>query len=220
MMLLQLAFSFTALLTVLLFGKAIRFHRIALAILLVWMILQSIVAASGFYTVTNVLPPRFILMVAPPILTIGILFLTRSGKQWIDQMDLRWLTLLHIVRVPVELCLHQLYLEGWIPEVMTYEGRNWDILSGISAPLIFIWAFRNNQTNRKVLVVWNVICILLLLNIVVHAVLSAPSPFQQLAFDQPNKAVLYFPFNWLPSAIVPMVLFAHLAAFRQLRKPV
>lgn len=220
MTLLQLAFSFTALLTVLLFVRASGFHRRTMLVILSWMALQAAIAATGFYTVITGVPPRFILMIAPVVLLMIVLFTTRGGKQWIDLMDLRWLTLVHIVRVPVELCLHQLYLEGWIPEVMTYEGRNWDILSGISAPLIFIWAFRNNQTNRKVLVVWNVICIALLLNIVAHAVLSAPSPFQQLAFDQPNKAVLYFPFNWLPSAIVPMVLFAHLAAFRQLRKPV
>jgi hypothetical protein len=36
------------------------------------------------------------------------------------------------------------------------------------------------------------------------------------AFDQPNIAVLYFPFNWLPSCIVPLVLLSHLAAIRQL----
>lgn len=217
-MLLQLAFSFTALLTVVLFGRSCGFHRLTMIVVLGWMALQGAVAATGFYTVTDVVPPRFILMIAPVILAMVILFTTQNGKQWIDQMDLRWLTLLHIVRIPVEVCLHQLYVEGWIPEVMTYEGRNWDIVSGISAPIIFVLAFRNNQTNRMLLLVWNIICLVLLVNIVVHAVLAAPSPFQQLAFDQPNKAVLYFPFNWLPCAIVPMVLFAHLAAFRQLFK--
>jgi hypothetical protein len=41
-------------------------------------------------------------------------------------------------------------------------------------------------------------------------------PFQQFAFDQPNIAVLYFPFIWLPSCVVPLVLLSHLAAIRQL----
>jgi hypothetical protein len=54
------------------------------------------------------------------------------------------------------------------------------------------------------------------LNIVVNAALSAPVPFQQFAFDQPNIAVLYFPFVWLPGFIVPLVLFAHLAAIQKL----
>jgi hypothetical protein len=64
--------------------------------------------------------------------------------------------------------------------------------------------------------VWNFICLGLLFNIVVHAVLSAPLPFQQLAFDQPNVAILYFPYVWLPAFIVPVVLLSHLVAIRKL----
>ncbi|MEO8588376.1 MAG: hypothetical protein ABI432_03330 [Flavobacteriales bacterium] len=63
---------------------------------------------------------------------------------------------------------------------------------------------------------WNIACIGLLVNIVARAVLSAPFPFQQLAFDQPNIAVLYFPFVWLPCCVVPLVLLAHLATLRKL----
>jgi hypothetical protein len=61
-----------------------------------------------------------------------------------------------------------------------------------------------------------VICLGLLINIVSNAILSAPFPFQQFAFDQPNIAVLYFPFIWLPCCVVPLVLLSHLAAIRQL----
>jgi len=70
--------------------------------------------------------------------------------------------------------------------------------------------------NRRLLLVWNFICLCLLLNIVINAILAAPFPFQQFAFDQPNIAVLYFPFTWLPFFIVMIVLYSHLAAIRQL----
>ncbi|WP_208646852.1 hypothetical protein [Pedobacter jejuensis] len=66
------------------------------------------------------------------------------------------------------------------------------------------------------LLVWTFICLGLLLNIVVNAVLSASSPFQQFGFDQPNVTILNFPFSWLPAFIVPLVLFAHLATIRRL----
>ena len=56
----------------------------------------------------------------------------------------------------------------------------------------------------------------LLINIVATAVLSLPSPFQQQAFNQLNIAILYFPFVWLPSVVVPVVLLAHVSAIRQL----
>jgi hypothetical protein len=39
---------------------------------------------------------------------------------------------------------------------------------------------------------------------------------QQFAITQPNIAVQYFPFNWLPSVVVPLVLFSHLASIQQL----
>ncbi|HEX5025988.1 MAG TPA: hypothetical protein VFV68_11990, partial [Agriterribacter sp.] len=66
------------------------------------------------------------------------------------------------------------------------------------------------------ILLWNFICLALLINIVVNAVLSAPFPFQQFAFDQPDIAVLYFPFNWLPAVVVPIVLLSHLATIRQI----
>lgn len=94
---------------------------------------------------------------------------------------------------------------------MTFEGRNFDILSGLTAPIIFYFGFVTKQLDRKVILIWNFICLALLINIVVVAILSAPFPFQQFAFDQPNIAVLYFPFNWLPSCVVPLVLLSHLS---------
>ena len=61
-------------------------------------------------------------------------------------------------------------------------------------------------------------CLGLLANIVVNALLSTPTPIQKFAFDQPNIAILNFPFSWLPTFIVPIVLFGHLASIRQLFK--
>jgi len=52
----------------------------------------------------------------------------------------------------------------------------------------------------------------------VNALFSAPSPIQKFAFDQPNIAILNFPFSWLPTFIVPIILFGHLTSIRQLIK--
>jgi hypothetical protein len=116
----------------------------------------------------------------------------------------------------VEIVLFFLFTYKTVPELMTFEGRNFDILSGITAPVIFYFAFIRQQLNRQILLIWNFICLGLLVNIVTNAILSAPFPFQQFAFDQPNIAVLYFPFIWLPCCVVPLVLLSHLAAIRQL----
>jgi len=101
---------------------------------------------------------------------------------------------------------------------MTFEGRNFDILSGLTAPFIYYFGFVKKSLNKKIILVWNFICLALLINIVATAILSAPFTFQKLAFDQPNVAVLYFPFVWLPCCIVPLVFFSHVASIRQLYK--
>jgi len=58
--------------------------------------------------------------------------------------------------------------------------------------------------------------LILLLNIVAIAILSAPSIFQQFGMEQPNLAIFQFPFVWLPSVVVPLVMFAHLVTIRRL----
>ena len=99
---------------------------------------------------------------------------------------------------------------------MTFEGRKFDILAGITAPIIYWVAFRNGQTNRSLLIIWNFLTLILLFNIVITAFLAFPSPIQQIALEQPNRAVMFFPFIWLPALVVPIVLFSHLASLWQL----
>ena len=212
----SILFGFTTILTAWLFYKATGNSKPVLLIILIWLAVQALIAGSGFYTVTDTLPPRFLLLVLPPLLVIAGLFLSPNGRKFIDGLDLKSLTILHTIRIPVELVLFYLFTYKAVPELMTFEGRNFDILSGITAPVIFYFAFIRKQFDRKVLLIWNVICLGLLVNIVSNAILSAPFPFQQFAFDQPNIAVLYFPFIWLPCCVVPLVLLSHLAAIRQL----
>lgn len=214
----------TTLLTVLFFISAMAKNNstktvvIVLIVICIWLAIHAILALNNFYTITDTIPPRFMLLVLPPLLVILILFVTNSGRKFIDSLSLKILTQLHVVRVFVEIILFWLFLYKYIPRLMTFEGRNFDILAGLSAPLVAYFGFTKNTFSRKFMLAWNIICLLLLLNIVINAVLSAPFPFQQFAFDQPNIAVLYFPFVWLPGFIVPAVLFSHLVLIRRLLK--
>ena len=214
-------FGATTLLTVGLFFKASRSSKSTLALITGWMLLQAGIGLSGFYTYTTGLPPRLLLLVLPPLLTILLLFVTPAGRRFVDRLNFKILTLLHVVRIPVEIVLFWLFLHKAIPQLMTFEGRNLDILAGLTAPLVYYFAFVQKTLGRKGQLLWNFACIGLLMNIVGTAALAAPTPFQKLAFEQPNVGVLYFPFVWLPGVIVPLVLLSHLASIRQLlrKKP-
>jgi hypothetical protein len=212
----NIVFELTTILTVVLFCKATKFSKATILILLVWLVLQTLIGLSGYYTVTDTIPPRFLLLVFPPLLFIILLFLTSKGRKYIDNLDTKTLTILHTIRIPVEIVLFWLFINKAVPRILTFEGRNFDIFSGLTAPIIYYFGYIKSRINNKVILLWNFICLGLLINIVFNAVLSAPFPFQKFAYDQPNIAVLYFPFVWLPCCVVPLVLLAHLATIRQL----
>ncbi|MBA4197582.1 MAG: hypothetical protein C0459_08520 [Chitinophaga sp.] len=214
---LSIAFIATTLITVLLFYKATANNKTILIVILAWLAIQSIPALKGFYANTEAAPPRFLLAVAPAVVAVLLVSLFSSAV-FINTINLQRLTLLHIIRIPVELVLLYLFHYKAIPQIMTFEGRNWDILSGITAPIVYYFVFIKRILSSKWLLWWNVVGLLLLLNIVSIALLSAPFRFQQLGFEQPNVAVLYFPFIWLPCCVVPIVLFSHLVAIKKLTK--
>ena len=214
----SMLFVVTAFLTVWMFYKASGNSKPLLMGILAWMLFQATISLTGFYQISNSIPPRFLLLIGPGIIISILLFVTKWGKEFIDKLDLKTLTIMHSIRIPVEITLYFVYLTGLIPVLMTFEGNNFDIISGITAPLIFYFVFIVKKLNRTALLIWNILCSGLLLNVVVIALLSAQTPFQKLAFDQPNIGVTFFPFVWLPSVVVPIVLIGHLAAIRQLLK--
>jgi len=220
-------FGLTTFATLLLFYKAIkqahtetsqRKASLLLLGLIGWLMLQALLTLTNVYSLTGAPgPPKLVLFgMLPTVLAISILFATSAGQRFIDSLPLPALTYLNVVRIPVELVLYWLFVHKAVPELMTFEGRNFDIFSGISAPFVAYFGFTKDKVNRPLLLLWNLVCLGLLFTIVRFALLSAPTPLQQYAFDQPNIAIAYFPFSWLPTFIVPIVLFGHLVAIRQL----
>lgn len=147
---------------------------------------------------------------------IILLFSTAKGKSVIGQFEAGWLTWLHIVRIPVEIVLFWLFIYKQVPQLITFEGKNFDIISGITAIVVAYLGYQKMQLRKGLLLAWNIVCLGLLFNVVIRAILSAPFPFQQFGFEQPNIAILYFPFVLLPGLIVPLVLFSHLVCIRKL----
>lgn len=200
-------------------GNSVKSGYLVAAVLGFWVLSQSFVSIMDFYTDTKAMPPKLLFLVTPPYLLMLLLFITKSGRHFIDSLSLPLLTQLHVVRAFVEVILYWLFIYNLIPQLMTFEGRNFDILAGITAPLMAFMVFVRKSWGRNALLAWNIIGLMLVLNIMINGILSVPFPFQKFAFDQPNTAVLYFPFTLLPGFIVPIVIFAHLVAIRRLLNP-
>jgi hypothetical protein len=215
---LQIFFGLSTLLTVYLFylagGKKTKLLLLAGGL----MVFQSLLAISGILLNMEQLPPPLLLVILPSVLLILYCFFSQSGKSFLDSLNYTSLNYLHIVRIPVEIVLFLLFSRGLIPESMTFEGRNFDLFSGLSAGLIAYFGYQRKVLSARLLMIWNWVCLALVLQVVITGILSAPSPIQQLSFHEPNIGVLLFPFVWLPGIVVPLVMFAHFASIRQLRK--
>ncbi|GAB3689508.1 hypothetical protein GCM10027592_06010 [Spirosoma flavus] len=198
------------------FGRASKRKTAWILISLGWLTFLAILAYQHFFQQLTGFPPRFVLTIGPPFLLIICLFSISKSRAWIRGLPLSTLTFIHVVRVPVELMLYSLYLYQQIPELMTFAGRNFDVLAGLTAPVMAWLVFRRKSVSLRWLLLWNVVAVGLLFNIVIQAILAAPLPFQQLAFDQPNVAVLKAPYVWLPGFLVPVVFFSHAVSLLQL----
>jgi len=185
------------------------------SLIILWSIVHSVLAYLGFYQNTTSIPPRFGLVLIPVFLIL--LYSLIKKKSWIiKNRNTKISTLLHAVRLPVELVLHQLFIFKLIPELMTYEGYNFDIIMGISSLFLGFLLFKKNIPTR-LLMVWNTIGLVMILAILFMGILSSELPIQLFAFDQPNTALLYFPYILLPATIVPLVIWTHISDLIVLR---
>jgi hypothetical protein len=211
-----IVFILTVILAIYLLFRA-SWSGIVVAIALVWLAIQGILSFTGFYLNTAGSVPRISLAILPPLVLILLILITKKGKKFTRRLDLRALHLLHIVRIPVELCLYWLSLRKAVPELVTFAGNNMDIITGITVPILFLTCFKGRSVRSvNLLFGWNIIGLVMLGSAVVNGLLSAPSIYQRLAFDQPNIAILYFPFIWLPSFIIMALLFSHLVMIKRL----
>ena len=205
----NLLFLLTAGATILLFYYANGKRRGLLFMLIAWSVVQSFLALSGFYQLTDTFPPRYILVLFPATIFIMVGLMPGYRTGLLRDRNRVLSTFLHAVRVPVEIVLLFLFVYKMVPELMTFEGRNFDILAGLTAPVIGLLVLKKRAGNGF-LIAWNTASLCLVSFILVNGLLSAELPFQQFGFEQPNRAVNFFPFVLLPAVIVPIVLYTHL----------
>lgn len=114
-------------------------------------------------------------------------------------------------RLPLELVLHAWFVEGTIPETMTWSGSNWDIASGVVAAFAAPFVV----SHRWAAVIANVVGFVLLLNVMRVAVLSAPVPFGWNV-EPPLQLAFHLPYALIGPVCVGGALFGHLVLTRAL----
>ena len=189
----------------------------ALAGLAAWLVYGGVLGYTGVIANTATLPPGMFYLLAPIILFVMFMARSRIGETVALSFPLWLLMGGESFRFVVEIFLHQLWLDGEIPKMLTYQGANFDILIGISAPIV-AWLLASRRISERMALAWNVIGIAMLANVAVRGVLTTAGPLHIIATEVPNAAIVTFPFTYIPGLMVPLALVLHVLSIRVLRK--
>lgn len=198
---------------------AVRGVRLAGLALAGWLALTATLAGRGFFADFYSLPPHMLLAIGPPLLVLLALSFAGRLDALLAALPRSWPVGAQAFRIVVELVLWRLAVAGVAPEIMTFTGRNVDILVGLSAPVVAYFCFVRRAWPERVAVWWNVAGIVVLLNVVVHAQLSAPTRFRVFETEPPTTFIGDLPYIWLPAFLVPLAWALHAVSLRQLRAP-
>ncbi|HEU4453291.1 MAG TPA: hypothetical protein VFR81_09535 [Longimicrobium sp.] len=180
-----------------------------------WMAITGGAAAAGRLRFDTVPPTMMPVLLAMFVLAIGI-GVSRVGRRIAAGVPLAVLVGAQGFRLPLELAMHRASAEGLMPEVMSYTGRNFDIVTGTLALLVAALLAAGRMPRRGV-AAWNVVGALLLANVVTVAMLAAPTPMRVFTDGPANVWITAFPWIWLPTMMVPAAILGHILVFRRLR---
>jgi hypothetical protein len=197
-----------------------------LAGLLLWLTYAGLLGYLGVLKNMTTHPPGIVFLVAPVLLFLLVFLvfvvLSNAGARVALAFPLWILLGAQSFRIGVELFLHQLWIDGLVPKMLTFEGANVDIYVAASAALI-AWLSTRGRWGLGIALAWNVLGLLAITNVVTRAVLTAPGPLNLIHAEVPNLLLGTFPFLFIPGLFVPLGVVLHLLALRaivsRLRSP-
>ena len=191
------------------------FFGIAITIL-VWIVILTVLSYKGFFADFSKLPPRPGLVLLIPLPFVLLFAFSKTGTQLLQQVPVYWLVFMQSFRIFVEILIWFAFLANKLPVQMSFEGKNFDVLTGILALPAGYLLLREKEYSRKLLIAFNAAGMFLLLNILIIAVLSMPGPIRYFTNEPSNTLVARFPLILLPGVMVPIAYSLHIFSLRQL----
>jgi len=198
------------------FGRPAAFRAATIAGIaaLAWMAMTWAVASSGILLEWDRTPPPFGVLVLSIVVISFAMAFSNFGARIARGVPVWALVGVQAFRLPLELAMHGMYTRGIMPVQMSYSGRNFDIVTGITA-IVVSALVATGRGGKALVATWNVMGLALLMNVVVVAILGTPR-FRFFGDDHLNTWVTYPPFVWLPAVMVLAALAGHLVIFRAL----
>src|SRR5258708_37952263 len=135
-------------------------------VLIAWLILLGGLSIRGFFADFSGLPPRLAFAMLPPLLRVLLFTRSRAGKEFLHHIQPQWLIYLQSFRILVEIALWLLVRNGSLPVQMSFEGRNFDILTGLLSFPVGYHGFVKTAWPPFAALFYNISTLILLVNIV------------------------------------------------------
>lgn len=179
-----------------------------------WLALAAALAATGVLSVWTARPPRVLMLPLTVFAALMMLNRTATFRELLAAIPDWWPVALQSFRVAVELILWGLFVRGVVPVQMTFEGRNFDVLVGLSAsPISFLVA--TNRIGPRALLLWHAFGLAMLANVVGTAATSLPGPLHLAWPGEPLTEIASFPNVWIPAFLAPFAVFLHVVSIRK-----
>lgn len=183
-------------------------------LLAAWVLLLAILSLKGVFLDFS-LPPRPAFAILLPLPVVLLASYSAAGKAWLRRVPAWWLIYLQAFRIAVELILWLTVRQGLLPVQMSFEGRNFDILSGVLALPVGYYACYKRSWPSWIIPAYNILGLLLLLNIVRITALSLPGPLRQFHNEPSSQLIATFPWIYLPGLLVPLAYSLHILSLRK-----
>lgn len=183
--------------------------------LLAWFGVVYGLAASGVLGAFEQLPPRIPLVALSGVGVALLVSRTARVKQALRVMPSWWPVAFQTFRAPLEVALYLLFTAGQLPEQMTFAGRNFDVLVGLSAPVMAL-LIASKRAPPWLQWLWQLGAVALLINVVGIAITSAPGPLHHDWPGAPLTIVAHWPYALLPGFLVPCAVLGHVLAIAKL----
>lgn len=191
-----------------------KFLNTFIAVLVAWAVIVSIASIAGVTGNFEIFPFNFGPLLIIPFVIILLFTFSKTVKEILPHIHPARIIRLQVFRLFVEILLWFLFLDNLLPIQMSFEGLNFDVLSGLSAPIIAFLVFKNKLSKRAI-IIWNLVCLGLLINIVTIAILSMPTPFRYFMNEPANTIVAELPISFLPTFLVPLAYMLSFISIRQ-----
>lgn len=134
--------------------------------------------------------------------------LSRALGPVLDRTGGGWLVGFQGFRVVLALLLWRLAAEGLLPHRVSVGGMSLDLATGALAPVVAWLSFRERTLADRWLLAFHGLG-LALVSVVLGEVLLTVS-------TRADAALSTTPFLWLPTFVIPLAVFAHIASLRQI----